>query len=473
MDPTLRMEERGIAPLGVALVAGLLYYLLAAPGALAGLWDLYVMNPLQRALALKVYTEDDIILGRKLAAGGFGVVYKAELKEDNGKKTDVVVKKASEFGEAEVWMNERLMRSPGRSCAEFIAAFQQEGSSKVDPLWIIWKYEGDYTLWDLMQKKNFPYNLEPVLLKKELDMPEGPYRQMITIKLVMKQVLEALKVFHEVGVVHRDVKPQNCIISEREKKIKFIDLGAAADLRTGINYVPNEFLLDPRYAPPQQYIMSTQTPRAPPAPLAALLSPVLWQLEKPDRFDMYSAGMVLLQMAFPSLRSDSQLIAFNRKLESMDYDLAAWRQQMEQRGSREAAQGFELLDLDGGAGWDLLQRLVAYDPGSRLSASQALNHRLFGGFGFNFHVVSDNISSLTSPVWQEMRVVEDAVVGVSRLNNSRTVSDVLTEGQLADEFGLREPLHMPLKSGSATMAWWKDRQEDVDKKLQEKSKSEA
>jgi len=32
--------------------------------------------------------------------------------------------------------------------------------------------------------------------------------------------------------------------------MKLIDLGAAADLRVGINYVPNEFLLDPRYAPP-------------------------------------------------------------------------------------------------------------------------------------------------------------------------------------------------------------------------------
>jgi hypothetical protein len=29
----------------------------------------------------------------------------------------------------------------------------------------------------------------------------------------------------------------------------------------GINYVPNQYLLDPRYAPPQQYIMSKQTPR--------------------------------------------------------------------------------------------------------------------------------------------------------------------------------------------------------------------
>ena len=58
--------------------------------------------------------------------------------------------------------------------------------------------------------------------------------------------------------MHRDVKPQNVIISETDNKLKLIDLGAAADLRVGINYVPNEFLLDPRYAPPQQYIMSTQ-----------------------------------------------------------------------------------------------------------------------------------------------------------------------------------------------------------------------
>jgi serine/threonine protein kinase len=48
------------------------------------------------------------------------------------------------------------------------------------------------------------------------------------------------------GIVHRDVKPQNCIISVDDKKVKLIDLGAAADLRVGINYVPNEYLLDPR-----------------------------------------------------------------------------------------------------------------------------------------------------------------------------------------------------------------------------------
>jgi hypothetical protein len=51
-----------------------------------------------------------------------------------------------------------------------------------------------------------------------------------------------------------------------------------------------------RYCAPEQYIMSTQTPSAPPPPVAAALSPVLWQMNLPDRFDVYSAGLIMLQM---------------------------------------------------------------------------------------------------------------------------------------------------------------------------------
>ena len=102
------------------------------------------------------------------------------------------------------------------------------------------------------------------------------------------------------------------IDTERDKRLKLIDLGAAADLRIGVNYVPNEYLMDPRYAPPYRFIMSTQTPRPPPKPVAAFLSPVLWRMNRPDVFDSYSCGVTLLQMAFPGLRTDNQLIAFNK-----------------------------------------------------------------------------------------------------------------------------------------------------------------
>lgn len=79
------------------------------------------------------------------------------------------------------------------------------------------------------------------------------------MQVIMTQILQNLSDIHSTGIVHRDVKPQNMILSK--KGIKMIDLGAAADLRIGINYVPNEYLLDPRYAPPEQFIMSPLTPK--------------------------------------------------------------------------------------------------------------------------------------------------------------------------------------------------------------------
>ena len=58
--------------------------------------------------------------------------------------------------------------------------------------------------------------------------------------------------------------------------------------------------------------MSTQTVRPPPLPVAAFLSPVLWRMEAPDRFDMYSCGITLLQMVFAPLRTDSAIAVFNK-----------------------------------------------------------------------------------------------------------------------------------------------------------------
>lgn len=48
-------------------------------------------------------------------------------------------------------MNERMMRVAPKAAAEFITAFS-EGKGKVgDSTWLVWAYEGDYTLADLMQ----------------------------------------------------------------------------------------------------------------------------------------------------------------------------------------------------------------------------------------------------------------------------------------------------------------------------------
>jgi len=255
------------------------------------------------------------------------------------------------------------------------------------PLWLVWRLEGTRSLADVIADKDFPYSVEAELFGAPLPLPRGPERSAATLRELTRQVLEALAALHGTGIVHRDVKPENFILvpsdaagaAARTWRLKAIDLGAAADLRCGINYAPREYLLDPRYAAPEQYIMSTQTPRAPPVPAALLLSPALWQLNLPDRFDVYAVGLMLLQMALPSLRADNALVAARRALAANGHDLDAWRETYERRPLSGSAEGWAILDASGGAGWDLIRKLARVPAGARLSAAAALRHPFVAG----------------------------------------------------------------------------------------------
>ncbi|MQL76932.1 hypothetical protein Taro_009343 [Colocasia esculenta] len=375
---------------GVALALAAVSYLWATPGVAPGFFDMFVLAFLER-LFRPTFRKDDLVLGKKLGEGAFGVVYKVSVANP-GKATatqgDLVLKKATEYGAVEIWMNERARRACANSCAYFLYGFRERSKGKGGgEYWLVWQFEGEATLADLLLSKDFPYNVETMILGKVQNLPRGLERENKIIQTIMRQLLFALDGLHSTGIVHRDIKPQNIIYSEGTRTFKIIDLGAAADLRVGINYIPKEFLLDPRYSAPEQYIMSTQTPSAPSVPVAAALSPVLWQMNLPDRFDIYSLGLIFLQMAFPSLRSDSALIQFNRQLKRCDYDLEAWRETVEPRANLELRKGFELLDLDGGIGWELLTSMVRYKARQRTSAKAALAHPYFkreGLLGLSF-----------------------------------------------------------------------------------------
>ncbi|KAG1678257.1 hypothetical protein FOA52_013877 [Chlamydomonas sp. UWO 241] len=469
LDPVLRGEQTGPDWRTFLLLATVGAYLFLPPGPLPGLLDTTLLTNLYR-MRSQVYTKEDITLGKQLATGGFGTVYKATLQLKDGSSIPVVVKKAKEFGEAEVWMNERMSRASPSSCAEFITALDDPAPSVSSPLgnaiWLVWKYEGDSTLASLMQQKQFPANMEKMLFGRELRLPKGAARNAATIRLAMKQLIECVRACHVTGIVHRDLKPQNCIVSGEDNKLKLIDMGAAADLRVGINYAPKEYLLDPRYAPPQQYIMSTQTAKPPPAAVAGFLSPVLWRMESPDRFDMYSLGVTLLQMAFVTLRNDDKLIAFRRRLEEKyKWDLRAWRRGEEKKG-KEFAEGLELLDLDGAAGWDLLCRLMSFKPTDRPSASDALAHPFFLGG-------SDN--KMAVALGKASRTIDDALAGPRRMLDdailSGAKSDDLTEASLMETLGIEDAAPRVNRRVSKTIAWWQDRQAEVNSRLEREGRA--
>ena len=66
--------------------------------------------------------------------------------------------------------------------------------------------------------------------------------------------------------------------------------------------------------------------------------------------------------------------------EQFNDDLDKWRATVmaKKTMSKDYAEGFQMMDMDNGAMWDLTKQLMAYDPSKRLSAPAALRHEAFG-----------------------------------------------------------------------------------------------
>ncbi len=68
---------------------------------------------------------------------------------------------------------------------------------------------------------------------------------------------------------------------------------------------------------------------------------------------MIRAGLVMMQLAVPRLRSASAIKAFNQQFRRCCHDLRTWRD-----SERLSPRDTQVLDANGGLGWDLAGALL-------------------------------------------------------------------------------------------------------------------
>lgn len=200
-------------------------------------------------------------------------------------------------------------------------------------------------------------------LKKYMDALQGKKLDRMLIKSYLYQILDALNFCHSHRVFHRDLKPQNLLI-DREGRLKMADFGLARAFGVPIRTYTHEVL--------------TLWYRAPEILLGGKhYSPAV---------DIWSVGCIFAEMVtkiplFPGDSEIDQLFRIFRILGTPDEEV--WPGVSEFRDykptfPRWQAQSLKTIvpGLDN-AGYDLLQKMMVYEPVKRITAKEALEHEFF------------------------------------------------------------------------------------------------
>lgn len=277
-----------------------------------------------------------------IGQGTFGVVYKVN---DKDTKKNLAIKK--------------VFQDPNYRNREFMIVVELNHINCIKVHNYFFTKDGAQTFLNLVMDY-IPETLYRVLRyykKKNMNFPDP------LGKIYAYQMFRSLAYIHALGIVHRDIKPQNILVDMTDHRLVVCDFGSAKKILPGEKSVA--------------YICSRYY-RAPEL--------ILEQEKYGPEIDVWSIGCVIAEMflgepIFPGTSSDDQMIKINSLLGTPTAaDIQAMSKnakpkQLIQAVGQKLAKKFP-ADVNPLA-IDLISKILVYDPKKRLHPLDALMHPYF------------------------------------------------------------------------------------------------
>ena len=298
-------------------------------------------------------TENDLIFDKKdiIGQGAFGEVFLAKIKKTGEK---VAVKKVFQdrrYKNRELSIMQKLNHPNIVQLLSFYYTKANIPKAKSDDVFL--NCIMDYV----------PETLSILISKNKHNGTKFPSS---LLKVYSYQMLKSIGYLHSIGICHRDIKPQNILINEKEKLIKICDFGSAKKLRKGESNV--SYICSRYYRAPELIFNAN---------------------EYTNSIDMWSVCCVLCEMIlgkpfFPGENSTDQLVEIikiigtpNKKdIYKMNSEYKKYKFPLIKCFSLK----FVFKDFMNFLGDDfinLIQKIFIYDPEKRIKPIQALCHCFF------------------------------------------------------------------------------------------------
>lgn len=361
-------------------------------------------------------------IGDKIGEGAFSEVYRGVVEGADGASERVVAKAYKKNVRGRDWFSfyaderatcRRLKEAGCVGVAPFLGVCGSDA-------YLVWRDVGVETLESCVARARsaeeafdaigdvffFDADLKPTSAKKQTNSGGNKTKQRALVFLrLARSLLTATASMHANEVVHRDVKPENVLVSRETRGVLLVDLGGAADLAANVNCDPSETIFDPTYGAPEQVVrdkddkknsgllgglagaLAKRAPFGAGDPSRALAAGATASGIAPcPRLDAFAIGLTLLRVATPALypvdamaRARCAMDAAEDRLKgpTEETDDVQNESVLDAWASGPGSESCDFALIDAAEAWSLIEGLATWDPERRLTVREALDHPCF------------------------------------------------------------------------------------------------